>query len=176
MIRTVLTISVTVLWAPAAGAAPPNSGAVVERASSWAGGLPADVVRYRIRRQAKTSEAKLGVDRVLRGDVVGLKTPAFALMTRLLTAPSLEVLRSAGVDVEVTSLYHLNRRVVVIVGAQPMKPGTPQVWFDRDTGRLMRIVLPRGRGAVDTVTLRGPWPPHIDYAGADSSFTGVPRW
>ncbi len=47
---------------------------------------------------------------------------------------------SLGVDLNVSSLSRVDDRVGYIVGAHPRHPERPQLWFDKETDRPLRII------------------------------------
>ena len=53
-----------------------------------------------------------------------------------------DLLVSLGVDVKQRSNRFYNRRPVVVLGATNSRQASPQAWFDRETGALLRLLLP----------------------------------
>ena len=51
---------------------------------------------------------------------------------------------SWGIDQGVTSLSRLDRRAAFVVGARPRDLSKPQIWFDKDTSRPLRIIAKYG--------------------------------
>ncbi|MFT7625748.1 MAG: hypothetical protein ACI9WU_004939 [Myxococcota bacterium] len=163
-------------WSSPAQARIPDAATVLKRTVVWARALPAKDIPYSVLVAGKRVDVVWAANRTWPRAPAALKSPAIGWLTRFLAGPSLALLQEPGVDTAVTSLFHLNRRVVVIVGAKAGIPGKAQVWFDRESGRVMRIVLPVPEGKQDTLTLRGPFPPYLDFDGAGGRrFTAEPR-
>lgn len=180
MLRNSAVFAVGLAWlASPALSAVPAAGAVLQRTAKWASELPAVSVTYalEVHDEAATgpprrAQAVLGPARELETQESALAgSAAISLWGALLRGEGAEALRGFGVDTAVTSLYHLHRRVVVIVGARPMTAGTPQVWFDRETGAPVRVTLSSDRGMVEVLTLFSH-----DLPGTAGRFPGRFEW
>jgi len=127
-------------------AAVPSAGQILEKTQAWSAELPAVARGYRLEisrdtREPRVGRATLTASRMLETEEASLReSRALRLWEALIRGQGQSALGQVGVDTQVTSLYHLNRRVVVIVGALPMQPDAPQVWFDRDTGAPVRVI------------------------------------
>ena len=126
-------------------AAPPSTATVLERGQAFARALPTDTVEYEVR-DATSRNRRLAVtltaSRAFAGAVPELvDSAACRLYGALLRGEGAEALRAAGVALTRSRLFHLHRRVVVVIGGRPLEPGVPEVWLDRDTGAPVRIRL-----------------------------------
>lgn len=147
----------------------PPADSVLKRTDAFVRALPAKDTGY-VLRDGKTGVAvgqgRLKADRSFETDHVGLGAGrAVALWTGLLRGGGKALLKEAGVDLSTTRLFHLHRRVVLIVGAGPGEPERPQVWLDRETGAPVRIIV------GDDLTLRS-----YDAPRTDGFFPGGLDW
>ncbi len=179
--RPVLTVIalVAALCAAPVDARPPSAEIVLERLATWHRALPRAQVEYALRiiERGKTRETQATLT-----DARAFASPessfadsrAVSLYTALLRGEGKDAMTSRGIDVAITAFYHLDRRVVVILGAAPMQTGRSQVWFDRDTGAPVRILLAPSAGATQDDSTDLSVGAH-DHPGTEGRFPGTLR-
>ena len=166
-----LALAAALLASLPASARVPDAADVLARTAAWARELPAVAVEYglhltedgRERQGTLTLTARRAVECT---ETALLQSPALTLWGALLRGEGAAALSAAGVDASTVALYHLHRRVVVILGARPMDGARPQVWFDRDTGAPVRLLL----GSEDVMLF------DHDFPGTQGRFPGTLRW
>lgn len=56
------------------------------------------------------------------------------------TARIRQLVENIGADLSTVSLSHLDRRAAWVVGARPRDLDRPQVWFDKESNRVLRVI------------------------------------
>jgi hypothetical protein len=64
----------------------------------------------------------------------------------LLTDALMKLIERMKVDTEVVSYARFDGRICYLIGSKPWETDKPQVWFDKDTKQLVRVVTARKNG------------------------------
>ncbi len=167
--RALVVIALVAAAAPSS-ARVPSAAKVLERTDNWRKSLHKNDVTYSV-------GVYLAGPRSFESQQPPFDSEVFTLWSALVRGGGMQALRTARVDTGLCRLYHLNRRVVVVVGALPKGRAGWEVWFDRDTGAVARVVRASADGGREVLTLRGVYPPRVVWEkGKERMFTEpVPR-
>ncbi len=104
----------------------PSAKEILRKTHAWGTQLPPQTVTYRIvvthPQRTKAGTAVLNAGRVLLSQLPELSnSAATVLWGALLRSEGVLALRKAGIDTRQTSLFHRNRRIVVVVGSKAGK-------------------------------------------------------
>jgi len=141
----------------------PTVSQVLERTAGWAASLSKRDVPYRVELDGKSVEPTrlVAATRAFDSKMAALSGEPVALWSALARGEGLAALQQRRVDTDLTRLFHLHRRVVVVVGTLPRGHAGVEVWLDRKTGAVARIVRAGADGRAETLTLAGEYPPRL---------------